>query len=228
MGVKERQERDREQLRGRILDAARELFVAEGYRNVSIRKIAEKVEYSPAALYSYFPSKDDVFFALAEEGFRKLFEFTNEPIATSSDPLTAIRHGFMRYYEFSRAHPEYFELMFVDRSVPKISHEWERFGFVEQMIDEVCALIKRAIDQGLFPPDTDPDVAFHILWAAVHGPATVAVCDRLAPDENPDALARDTLEAAIAGLRAGIRTTFTPSKCHSQSVAGVSVEKTDA
>jgi len=228
MGVKERQERDREQVHRRILDAAQELFVAEGYRNVSIRKIAEKVEYSPAALYSYFPSKDDLFFALAEEGFRKLFEFTNDPAVAAGDPLTAIRHGFMRYYEFSRAHPEYFELMFVDRSVPKISHEWERFGFVEQMIDEVCALIKRAIDHGLFPADTNPDVAFHILWAAVHGPATVAVCDRLAPDENPDALARDTLEAAIAGLRAGIRTTFTPSKCHSQSVAGVHVEKSDA
>ena len=89
-------------------------------------------------------------------------------------------------------------------------------------------MIKRGIDQGLFPSGTNPDVAFHILWAAVHGPATVAVCDRLAPDENPDALARDTLEAAIAGLRAGIRTTFTPSKCHSQSVAGVPVEKSDA
>jgi len=228
MGVKERQERDREQLRGRILDAARELFVAEGYRNVSIRKIAEKVEYSPAALYSYFPSKDDLFFALAEEGFRKLSEFTNDPAAATGDPLTAIRDGFMRYYQFSRTHPEYFELMFVDRSVPKISHEWEGFSFVQQMIDEVCAVIKRGIDQGLFPSGTNPEVAFHILWAAIHGPATVAVCDRLAPDENPDALARDTLEAAIAGLRAGIRTTFTPSKCHSPSVAGVPVEKSDA
>ena len=221
MGVKERQERDREQLRGRILDAARELFVAEGYRNVSIRKIAEKVEYSPAALYSYFPSKDDVFFALAEEGFHKLFEFTNDPAVMTSDPLTAIRHGFLRYYQFSRAHPEYFELMFVDRSVPKISHEWERFAFVQQMIDEVRAVIQRGIDAGLFPSGTDPDVAFHILWAAIHGPATVAVCDRLAPDENPDALAHDTLEAAIAGLRAGIRTTFTPSKCHSPIAGGV-------
>jgi AcrR family transcriptional regulator len=228
MGVKERQERDREQVRSRILDAARELFVAEGYRNVSIRKIAEKVEYSPAALYGYFPSKDDLFFALAEEGFRKLSEFTNDPAAATGDPLTAIRHGFMRYYQFSRTHPEYFELMFVDRSVPKISHEWEGFSFVQQMIDEVSAVIKRGIDQGLFPSGTNPDVAFHILWAAVHGPATVAVCDRLAPDENPDALARDTLEAAIAGLRAGIRTTFTPSKFHSPSVAGVPVEKTDA
>jgi AcrR family transcriptional regulator len=87
----------------------------------------------------------------------------------TSDPLTAIRHGFLRYYQFSRAHPEYFELMFVDRSVPKISHEWERFAYVEQMIDEVRGVIKRGIDAGLFPSDTDSDVAFHILWAAVHG-----------------------------------------------------------
>ena len=227
MGVKERQERDREQVRRSILDAAQELFVAEGYRNVSIRKIAEKVEYSPAALYGYFPSKDDLFFALAEEGFRKLFEFTNDPSVTAGDPLAAIRHGFLRYYQFSRAHPEYFDLMFVDRTVPKISHEWERFGFVEQRIDEVRAVIKRGIDQGVFPSGTNPDVAFHILWAAIHGPATAAVCDRLAPDEDPDALARDTLDAAIAGLRAGVRTTFIPSKCHSQSVPGVHVEKTD-
>src|SRR5918995_1571884 len=70
MGIKERQERDREAVRRAILDAARELFVAEGFQNVSIRKIAERIEYSPAAIYSYFPSKDDIFFALAEEGFR--------------------------------------------------------------------------------------------------------------------------------------------------------------
>ena len=72
MGIKERQERDREAVRRAILDAARELFVAEGYQNVSIRKIAERIEYSPAAIYGYFPSKDDIFFALAEEGFRLL------------------------------------------------------------------------------------------------------------------------------------------------------------
>ena len=69
MGVKERQEREREAVSRSILDAARDLFVAEGYHNVSIRKIAERIEYSPAAIYSYFPSKDDIFFALAEEGF---------------------------------------------------------------------------------------------------------------------------------------------------------------
>ena len=73
MGVKERQEREREAVSRAILDAARDLFVAEGYQNVSIRKIADRIEYSPAAIYSYFPSKDDIFFALAEEGFHLLF-----------------------------------------------------------------------------------------------------------------------------------------------------------
>ena len=78
MGVKERQEREREATARAILDAARELFVAEGYQNVSIRKIAEKIEYSPAAIYSYFPSKDDIFLALAEEGFRMLFDSSDD------------------------------------------------------------------------------------------------------------------------------------------------------
>ena len=66
MGVKERQEREREAVSRAILDAARDLFVAEGYPHVSIRKIAERIEYSPAAIYGYFPSKDDIFFALAQ------------------------------------------------------------------------------------------------------------------------------------------------------------------
>ena len=97
MGIKERQERQTARPSARaILDAARELFVAEGYQNVSIRKIAERIEYSPAAIYGYFPSKDDIFFALAEEGFRLLGapepgRDLQEPIA----PLEAIRGGVL-------------------------------------------------------------------------------------------------------------------------------------
>ena len=65
-------------------------FVAEGYRNVSMRKIAERIEYSPAAIYSYFPSKDDIFFALAEEGFRLLAAVRRGGFdETVADPLEA-------------------------------------------------------------------------------------------------------------------------------------------
>ena len=72
MSREERQQHARETTRRAILDAALELFVADGYAQVSIRNIAAKVEYSPGAIYSYFPSKDEIFFALAEEGFRLL------------------------------------------------------------------------------------------------------------------------------------------------------------
>src|SRR5450759_2541175 len=115
MGIKERQVRDREAVRRSILDAARELFVAEGFQNVSIRKIAERIEYSPAAIYGYFPSKNDIFFALAEEGFRLLAD----PAAVRqilqsphAPPIERIRALFWRFYEFSRDQPQYFALMF--------------------------------------------------------------------------------------------------------------------
>ena len=133
MGVKERQERDRETVARAILDAARHLFVTHGYHEVSIRKIAERIEYSPAAIYGYFPSKDDIFFALAEEGFRLLFQYGGTPRPVSDDPAETLRAMFLRYYEFSKEHPEYFALMFLDRSVPRISRDWERFGFVSEM-----------------------------------------------------------------------------------------------
>jgi AcrR family transcriptional regulator len=211
VGVKERHEREREAVARGILDAARELFVAEGYRHVSIRKIAEKIEYSPAAIYSYFASKDDIFLALAEEGFRILFACEED--GEKQDPLDELREGFWRLYTFSKDHPEYFELMFLDRSVPRISQDWQRFGFVREMKHRVAAHIQSVVDAGYFPPGTDADSVFRILMAAIHGVAVMRLCERPAPAENADALARDTLEAAIAGLRAGITHTFRPAPC---------------
>jgi AcrR family transcriptional regulator len=185
-----------------ILDAARDLFVTHGYHEVSIRKIAERIEYSPAAIYGYFPSKDDIFFALAEEGFRLLFSY-GKPRPDFADPLDDIRTMFWRYYEFSKTHPEYFALMFLDRSVPRISRDWERFGFIAEMKQEMSARIQRAIDVGAFPEGMTPNTVFRILLTAVHGAAAMRLCDRMAQGENADVLARDTLEAALQGLRAG-------------------------
>lgn len=202
LGLKERHEREREAVTRAILDAARDLFVSHGYQEVSIRKIAERIEYSPAAIYGYFPSKDDIFFALAEEGFRLLFGSGKSSVA-HDDPLDALRAMFLHYYEFSRQHPEYFALMFLDRSVPRISRDWQRFEFVGQMKQDTEARIQRAIDSGLFPAGTSPHAIFRLLLTAVHGAATMTLCDRLGQGEDGDALARDVLEAALQGLRAG-------------------------
>lgn len=215
MGVKERQEREREATSRAILDAARELFVAEGYQNVSIRKIAEKIEYSPAAIYSYFPSKDDIFLALAEEGFHMLFEsgICAREAAPSVEPIDCIRSAFLNLYAFSKAHPEYHALMFLDRSVPRISQDWQRFGFVREMRGQLTVLIQHAIDRGDFPPDSNPEVIFRVLMVSTQGISAMRLCDRLMPGEDADGLAHATLEAALTGLRNGFIHSYAPHSC---------------
>jgi AcrR family transcriptional regulator len=214
MGIKERQDRERQAVRESILEAARDLFVADGYRNVSIRKIAERIEYSPAAIYSYFPSKDDIFFALAEEGFRRL-DAKVRGASGNADPLEDVRTCWWAYYEFSKQEREFFQLMFVDRSVPQITEQWTGMAFVHQMLAFAAVRIQRCIDAGVFAPGTDAMVAMHLIWGALTGPAVIGSGCRLAPGEDPDALARDVLELIITGLAAGCRTTFQPCSPHS-------------
>jgi AcrR family transcriptional regulator len=207
MGIKERHERDREAVRRAILDAARELFVAEGFQNVSIRKIAERIEYSPAAIYGYFPSKDDIFFSLAEEGFHLLGDpaaVRKDPALKDAPPLDRIRAVFWRLYTFSREQPQYFALMFVDRSVPRISREYERFAFARTMKQHIIEELRVAIDAGALPDTLDPQIAMRSLMVGILGVALLTLNERLLPGENADLLATDVLNLTLAGLRSGV------------------------
>lgn len=222
MGIEERRDRERQAVTDSILDAARELFLAEGYQSVSIRKIAERIEYSPAAIYSYYPSKDDIFLALAKEGFHRL-DAKVQAAAGSGNPLEDVRACWWAFYEFSKEQPEYFLLMFVDRSVPRITEQWDGFEFLQQMLTKAVAGIQAAIDAGAFPATLSANAAMHMLWAGLVGPAVVGIRHRLASGEDYDALARDVLNATIAGLQAGVATTFVSCKCVGQGIAGAPV-----
>ena len=219
MGTKERQDREKQAVRQAILDAARDLFTTEGYRNVSIRKIAERIEYSPAAIYSYFAGKDDIYLALAEDGFRRL-DAKLKTAVRDGTPLQQVRAGWWAFYEFSKEQPAYFELMFVDRSVPQITEGWEGFEILQSLMTDAAAGLQRAVDSGELPRTLNPIAAMHVLWAALVGPSVLALCERLAPDEDRDLLARDVLEAVIAGLQTGCPITFNPRECHGDQ-AGV-------
>jgi RND family efflux transporter MFP subunit len=205
MRREERQQHARETTRRAILDAALELFIADGYAQVSIRNIAAKVEYSPGAIYSYFPSKDEIFFALAEEGFRAIGErqFAGSP---SDDPLDDVRAVAWRLYEFSKDHPQYFALVFLDRRVPRVSKEYERFSFISEMRSRALAQVERCVECGIFPPTTDPEVALRLLFAPVIGIAALRVSNRMQPDVDADALVRDAIETTLSGIRAGAPT----------------------
>jgi AcrR family transcriptional regulator len=216
MGIKERQERDREAVSRAILDAARELFVSEGYQTVSIRKIAERIEYSPAAIYGYFPSKDDIFFALAEEGFH-LLNGQDDPGRRARlqalEPLDRIREMFWHVYQFSREHPQYFALMFVDRDVPRISREYERFAFVRDMKQRMVAQIQEGIDTKVLPSTLDASVACRMLTMGVLGVGAMRLSDRLGPPDQADVLAHDVLNALLTGLQFGVPLQSTDAPC---------------
>ena len=205
MRREERQQHARQTTRRAILDAALELFIADGYAQVSIRNIAAKVEYSPGAIYSYFPSKDEIFFALAEEGFREIGErqFAGTP---SDDPLDDVRAVVSRLYEFSKDQPRYFALVFLDRHVPRVSKEYERFSFISAMRGRALAQVERCIADGIFPPATDPENALRLLFAPVIGIAALRLSNRLQPEVDADALVRDAIETTIVGIRAGAPT----------------------
>jgi AcrR family transcriptional regulator len=205
----ERQQHARASTRRAILDAALSLFVSDGYAQVSIRNIAAKVDYSPGAIYSYFESKDEIFFALAEEGFR-LLGATQRPHTPSDDPLDDIRAAAWRFYEFSKVQPQYFALVFLDRRVPRIGREYERFAFMSDLKSRLRAQMQRCIEQGLLPASVDADVGLRLLWAPILGIAALRLSERLAPQDADD-LVLDAIDTTIAGLRAGAPTRARPS-----------------
>src|SRR5688572_92572 len=106
MGPKERRQRERDDTRGRIMDAARELFVSEGYEGVSMRRIAEMVEYSPTAIYFHFKDKDALVRELCDCDFLALAEqFTGA--AQIENPIERLKATGLAYAAFGIEHPNH-------------------------------------------------------------------------------------------------------------------------
>src|SRR5215813_4153179 len=114
MGPKHRREREKEALRQDILDAARELFVKEGFENVSMRRIAEKIEYSPTTIYLYFEDKAALFMAICEETFAKLANQMATIAQASDDPVEALRRGCRAYVDFGLKYPNHYRVTFIN------------------------------------------------------------------------------------------------------------------
>lgn len=200
-GRSARQQQYRDATRRAILDAALQLFVVDGYATVSMRSIAARVGYSAGAIYSYFASKDEIFFALADEGFR--LQVAREQAAPRvADAIEDLKAGYLRLYGFSVEQPQYFALLFLDRHVPRVTREYETFAFLHELRDQMLARMRRCVAEGALPADLDVAVAVRLLFVAVMGIAALRVSNRLSPSEQGDTLVHHALEVGIAGLRA--------------------------
>jgi AcrR family transcriptional regulator len=167
MGIIERKERDKQEMRKLILDTAMNLFLEEGFQNVSIRKIADKMEYSPATLYLYFKERDEILFALHNEGFEELFRRQQE-LLTIADPARRLRRHGEIYIRFAFEHPEYYNLMFIMRGPVKKIVEGEEWLVGMRSYEFFRNDVQTAINAGLLA-GSDVDLATFSLWSLAHG-----------------------------------------------------------
>jgi AcrR family transcriptional regulator len=179
MTISNRKERQKEELRTKILQAARELFMVKGFDDTSIRNIAEKIEYSPTTIYLYFKDKDEIFYALHAEGFALLNQ-SFRPLAMVSDPFERLKAISRAYIAFAMENGEFYDLMFIISSPMKSldkekdKSKWEEgdraFSFLIQTIEE-------CIQKGYFT-GMDPEIVAFTCWSMVHGIASLEIRNR--------------------------------------------------
>jgi AcrR family transcriptional regulator len=164
-----RRARERAEMVDRILDAARNLFVEQGYEAVSMRRIADAIEYTATALYGYFPSKEDILVALCERDFVALAE-TFAAAMAEPDPIEQLRGIGRIYLQFGLEHPHQYRFMFMT-PLPCVHDKAPHKGDPAKdgyMMVRLAA--QKAFDEGRFVDDfKDADLAAQTLWAGLHG-----------------------------------------------------------
>jgi AcrR family transcriptional regulator len=209
MGTQERRERERQETRQRILDAARELFARDGYDAVSMRRVAEKIEYSATALYFHFKDKDALFRELCNADFLELAQAFNV-LARIADPVERLRQIGLAYVQFGIDHRNHYRLMFMtphpcvdpvepeDVLVQQGNPETDAYAFFMSTIRECMAT-------GRFRPEyADPDLIAQMLWAGTHGIIALHIImagsDQWVDWRPPMATAAAQIDAVTRGL----------------------------
>lgn len=203
MGTKERREREREALRGEILAAARELFISEGYERVSMRRIAERIEYSPTTIYLYFRDKSEILDEICEQTFARLARSLERIEAKGLDPLEGLREGCQAYVQFGLRNRHQYRLSFMVSSQGVDRGEDSRyegsmgeraFGFLERSV-------ARCREAG-YLRDIEVAVASQVVWVSIHGLTSLLIT--LGEDDFPwverNRLIGQTIETLVRGL----------------------------
>ena len=216
MGVQERKARQKENLRQEILDAARDLFAHQGVESVSMRKIAERIEYSPGTIYLYFNDKNEILKTLCDETFSRLHQKIQAIRDDKSEPLSSLRRGLRAYIEFGLQNPNHYMVTFV--LAGRALHEnqnpgWERASFHgtpkeqdlecdsgHRCFDNLRGIVRKCIEEGLFRID-DVEEASQVLWAGVHGITTLLITKPGFPFVEQTRLVERVVEVLVEGVR---------------------------
>jgi AcrR family transcriptional regulator len=204
MGVRERRAREKRFLRQEILDAASELFVKEGFENVSMRRIADRIEYSPTTIYLYFKDKAELLESICQETFSKLIERLSKILEQPGDPIERLKRGLLAYVEFGLQNPHHYRSTFMTPLPDEVDHQKyvkpEAAGI--QAFDFLRRSVYDCIAAGKFKVK-DAELASQTLWAGIHGVTSLLITHAHFPWVGKEKVIRGMLDTLVAGLEVG-------------------------
>jgi AcrR family transcriptional regulator len=199
MGVQERRAREKEELRQEIVDAARELFVKEGFDNVSMRKIAEKIEYSPTTIYLYFHDKADLWDYIVEETLLKLQQKL-QALHHGEDPLTELKAGLRAYIEYWTKHPNDFRVAFMtDLRTLDPERSWRCWQVARNIYQSLQSGLAECRDAGILKI-SDLELASQAVWAALYGLVSLFIMKPHFPWVDQDLLIDTVVNSAVDSM----------------------------
>jgi len=205
MGVHDRRARQKQLVRQQILDAARELLIREGYDSLSMRRVAERIDYSPTAIYLHFKDKQELVFSLCEETFAKLVRELETLARDYPDPLIRLRKGLERYIAFGLKYPNHYIPAFVLPPPPDLDakrlqsmHDPQSNGM------RALATLRDTIADGVKAKKlrkVNPEVAARAAWAAIHGVTSLLITYPDFPWGDREAVVAGVVDALVEGLK---------------------------
>lgn len=184
----------------KIVDAATQLFLNEGYENVSMRKIAAKVGYSATNIYNYFENKQEVLEQLLKDGYALFLESLKEAknAHNQQDVKEQLRAVLMAYVHFGITHPDYYHLLFIkNMEGPEtiVFSESDKIrGFL--LLHDLC---RDAINQG-FIKEKDALLVSQSLWAMIHGITSLLITFKSFPWVEQQKLIKHVIDSGLNGM----------------------------
>ena len=184
MGLKERRQRQRQELRAGILAAAREIASSEGWQAVTIRKIAALIEYSPPVIYEYFGSKEEILLEVMRTGYAEQLRAIEDAAGAAKGPEEALLAMGRAWLDSAFRSPDLYQVMYGLGGVPFSAAETRKEG------EKIGSVIGEAIEgvlrkHGKEADDVEGKVA--LLWATAHGLVALTMVDRI-PGGQQEAL----------------------------------------
>jgi AcrR family transcriptional regulator len=182
MGIVERREREKEEMRKLILDTSLNLFVKMGFENVSMRTIAEAIEYSVGTLYLYFKDKDEIFFSLFKQGFEMFYQ-RQQQLQSIENSLERMKQHAKEYIQFAFENPALYEIMFVLKSPMKHVENEHDIQVSGASFQALVSSVQQCMDDG-FIAKSDLYATSLYFWGCVHGIVTLIQSKRMFCEEG--------------------------------------------